>query len=402
MDHALPSMVTRKSLSGWQIAKLGEVARYINGRAFKPDEWSKTGLPIIRIENLNSVSAPFNYFDGELSDAHRVSDGDLLISWSASLDAFIWNRGPAALNQHIFKVLVDETRVSRYFLYYAAKSVMQDIRAKVHGATMAHITKGEFEAIAIPLPPIPEQERIVAILNEQMARTEEVRSQIAQQIESADAITSSILHAVFESSEACMSPHKPIGDFTKTTSGATPSRGNPAYFANGTIPWVKTGELKDNLITQAEEHVTEQALRDCSLPLLPEGTLLVAMYGQGQTRGRTGLLAIPATTNQACFAILPNSSMFESRYLQYWFRHSYEKLRRETENRGGNQPNLNGILLRGLEVPLPPMEKQREIAEKLDLQFAIAREISGKQQQVVSSIDTLPTAFLRRAFSGSL
>jgi hypothetical protein len=86
-ERALPA--------GWRWVRLGDVAEYYNGRAFKPDDWGKTGLPIIRIQNLNSLVAPFHYFAGDVAPHNRVDNDDLLISWSASLDAYIWRRGPA-------------------------------------------------------------------------------------------------------------------------------------------------------------------------------------------------------------------------------------------------------------------------------------------------------------------
>lgn len=111
---------------------------------------------------------------------------------------------------------------------------------------------------------------------------------------------------------------------------------------------------------------------------------------------------MPATTNQACFAIRPNPSVFEPRFLQYWFRYSYQKLRWETEGRGGNQPNLNGILLRSLTVPLPSADVQREIADMLDQKFATADRIGSMGREVETALNALPGAFLRRAFAGGL
>lgn len=153
-------------MSRWPTKPLGEVAEFINGRAFKPEEWSEFGVPIIRIQNLTNPNAQANLFTGELEQRHAVRTGDLLVSWSATLDVFEWDRGDAALNQHIFKALPFSEIVTKRYLYYALKSVMSDLRSKTHGATMKHITKGRFESTLIPVPPLHEQERIVRLLDE--------------------------------------------------------------------------------------------------------------------------------------------------------------------------------------------------------------------------------------------
>ncbi len=188
-----------------------------------------------------------------------------------------------------------------------------------------------------------------------------------------------------------------IGDLAETCSGTTPSRGRSDYYG-GKIPWVKTGELVDAEIYDTEEHITEQAVRETSLRLLPKETLLVAMYGQGQTRGRTGLLKTEATTNQACFAILP-SDRFEPAFLQLWFCHSYQRLRDQTEGRGGNQPNLNGNVLRQETVPLPPLEEQRRIVVKLREQMAEVERARAAVQAQLDAAQTLPAALLRAIFT---
>jgi type I restriction enzyme S subunit len=188
-----------------------------------------------------------------------------------------------------------------------------------------------------------------------------------------------------------------IGDLAETCSGTTPSRGRSDYYG-GKIPWVKTGELVDAEIYDTEEHVTEQAVRETSLRLLPKETLLVAMYGQGQTRGRTGLLKTEATTNQACFAILP-SDRFEPAFLQLWFCHSYQRLRDQTEGRGGNQPNLNGNVLRQETVPLPPLVEQRRIVVKLREQMAEVERVRAAVEAQLDAAQTLPAALLRAIFT---
>src|SRR2546421_2555450 len=142
---------------------LGEVAKYINGRAFSPDEWGTIGLPIIRIQNLTGSSQLTNYYCGEFDKKHLVRRGDILISWSASLGVYIWAGNDAILNQHIFKVVPKES-VDKLYFYYAASNALNEMISQVHGSTMQHITKDPFESTLIYLPSLPEQKRIAAIL----------------------------------------------------------------------------------------------------------------------------------------------------------------------------------------------------------------------------------------------
>lgn len=149
----------------WEKVRLAEVASFVNGYAFKPTDWSKKGLEIIRIQNLTKSSSEVNYYDGTIPEKYLVRNGDILISWSATLDIFVWQGNSAWLNQHIFKVVFDKRPIDRSFFIFAIKFILADMRKQVHGATMQHITKGRFDDLQIPLPPIAEQKRIAALLD---------------------------------------------------------------------------------------------------------------------------------------------------------------------------------------------------------------------------------------------
>jgi type I restriction enzyme S subunit len=158
---------------GWALTDLGTLGRYINGRGFGKAEWRKSGLPIIRIQNLNDEAATFNYSDKEHEEKYRVEDGDLLVSWAASLGVYVWNRGPAWLNQHIFRVEPEVRLVTQPFLYYSLKHAIEALYKKSHGSGMVHVTKGKFDSHPIKLPPIAEQKRIVSKIDELFSRIDE-------------------------------------------------------------------------------------------------------------------------------------------------------------------------------------------------------------------------------------
>lgn len=159
----------------WERVAVGEALRLVNGRAFKPTEWSTTGLPIVRIQNLNNPGAPFNYYEGELPPKFKIDDGELLFAWSGtpgtSFGAHIWRGGPAWLNQHIFRVRYDEEEFDKRFLRYAINRNLDDyIRLAHGGAGLAHITKRRFEDSFLLKPPIDEQRRIVEEIELQVTR----------------------------------------------------------------------------------------------------------------------------------------------------------------------------------------------------------------------------------------
>ncbi len=149
----------------WINCRIGDIAIYINGRAFKPTEWEETGKPIIRIQNLNNPKASYNYSTIEFDDKYKVKHGDLLFAWSASLGAYIWHGQEALLNQHIFKVIPFKG-VEKRFIYYLLQYITAQLYAKSHGSGMVHITKGKFENSLISLAPLNEQHRIVTKIEE--------------------------------------------------------------------------------------------------------------------------------------------------------------------------------------------------------------------------------------------
>lgn len=155
----------------------------------------------------------------------------------------------------------------------------------------------------------------------------------------------------------------PLGQLVECHSGTTPSRSVLTYWRNGTIPWVKTGEVNFCVINRTEEAVTERALSSTSLRVLPVDTVLVAMYGQGNTRGKCAMLGIPATTNQACAALMPSGGKIQAAFLYHYLSHEYLRLR--NAGHGSHQTNLSTQLLQGLYVICPPIEEQTKLLSPL-------------------------------------
>ena len=142
--------------------KLGDIATYLNGYAFKPEDRGTKGLPIIRIQDLTGNSYDLGFYNGEYPKKIELNNGDILISWSASLGVYEWNRGKALLNQHIFKVVFDKLDVNKKYFVFAVKYNLKEMEKRTHGATMKHITKKDFDNVLVPFPPLNKQQEIAA------------------------------------------------------------------------------------------------------------------------------------------------------------------------------------------------------------------------------------------------
>ena len=188
-----------------------------------------------------------------------------------------------------------------------------------------------------------------------------------------------------------------IGNHFSVESGGTPSRRVPAFWEGGTIPWVKTTEVDYCLIQETEEHITQSGIDQSAAKLFPPGTLLLAMYGQGVTRGKVAVLEIEAACNQACAAISPNNDVVDTHYLYHFLSFRYEAVRRLAH--GGQQQNLNLEIVRTLPVAYPTnKEEQREIVTILD---TIDRKIDlHRKKRVV--LDDLFKALLHKLMTGEI
>ena len=343
---------------GMNMVKLGDIATYVNGYAFKPDDRGDYGLPIIRIQDLTGNTYDLGFYDGDYPKKIEINNGDILISWSASLGVYEWKRGKALLNQHIFKVVFDkEVDVSKKYFVYAVKYKLEELSRKSHGATMKHVIKKDFDNTKIPFPSFVRQKEIA----ERLEKTSKIISGRKKQLQKLDELIQARFVEMFGGlHNSKLYPYVSIETFTDVTSGGTPNRNTKEYWENGNIRWVKTTELHNNFITDTEEYITRKGIDNSSAKVIPAHSILVAMYGQGKTRGMTGYLLKECTTNQACACILPCKRV-DQKYLWYYMILSYDKLRGMAK--GGNQPNLNIGIIKRFQVLVPPIELQSQFAD---------------------------------------
>ena len=226
------------------MAKLGDIATYINGYAFKPQDWSDEGIPIIRIQDLTGNSYQANRYNGEYASKYEVNDGDVLISWSASLGVYIWHGEKAVLNQHIFKVVFDKERISKDFFVHQVGLILENAASDAHGATMKHLTKPVFDALPLYLPPYEKQCEIAEVLDkvtslislrkQQLAKLDElVKARFVEMF--GDPIRNEKGWNTYTLAEMCDG----IGDGL---------HGTPEYDENGEYPFINGNNLISGII----------------------------------------------------------------------------------------------------------------------------------------------------------
>ena len=258
------------------VIKLGDVATYINGYAFKPEDRGEVGLPIIRIQDLTGNAYDLGFYDGEYPEKIEINDGDVLISWSASLGVYVWNRGRALLNQHIFKVVFDKVDIDKNYFVYAVRQKLVEMGMKTHGATMKHIVKKDFDATLIPYPSLNEQAEIATNLNK-VSRVIEARKQELQLLDDlikarfvelfGNPITNDRGWEVAELNTVCDG----IGDGL---------HGTPEYDEDGEYPFINGNNLMDGVIkvTPATKMVNEDTYKKHFI-VLTDNTILLSING---------------------------------------------------------------------------------------------------------------------------
>lgn len=257
----------------------------------------------------------------------------------------------------------------------------------------------------LELPPLAEQRRIVAKLDALTARTARARADL-DRIPALTARYKQVVLAKAFSGELTGSDgagwtEVSISEIAEVGTGSTPKRSQAAYYHDGVVPWVTSSVVNRAYVDSADQFITEQALRETNCKVFQPGTLLVAMYGEGQTRGRVSVLGIAAATNQALAAISITCDDVVRRDYVYWFlRSQYLALRSAAA--GGVQPNLNLGIIKATRIPVPPLTEQVEIVHLVDRAFGELDRMAAEATSALRLIDRLDQAMLAKAFMGEL
>ena len=373
----------------WEYKKLGEVASYINGFAFKPSQWSDTGTPIVRIQNLNNPEASYNYYDGVLPDKVKIKKGDLLISWSASLGAYLWMGDEAYLNQHIFKVQFDKLDIDKMFLKYAVSSKLDVMANLVHGATMKHIVKSDFDKTRIPYPPKPTQLSIVSELD----KLNELIQIKKEQLKDYDALAQSIFYEMFgdpvENEKGW--EVKKLKDISRKIGDGL--HGTPEYSELDTGWYFINGNNLENgciSIKSTTKKVTDSVRKKYYIEM-DDFTLLVSINGTlGKSAFYNGENVILGKS--ACYIKLNKD--VNKLFIYEIIRGEYFKRYAESVCTGTTIRNVSLKAMREFPIIYPPLSLQQSFAHKIE---QIERQ-KAEVQKTITDLETLLAARMQYWF----
>lgn len=395
----------------WKNYKLGELGEYINGRAFKPEEWADAGLPIVRIQNLNDPKRPFNRYSGAFSEKHKINSGDVLLSWSGtpgtSFGCFIWERGEALLNQHIFKVNVREYIVLRDYFAHAVNGRLDEMIGLAHGAAgLRHITKAKLEKIEIPVPPIEEQRRIVSRIKECLERVEEIQalknsSRTQQQHLSASLIESE-LHPDLTGADGWTT--RSVGEIVTTVRNGRSIAQDTEGLADGAVLTLTAVRGIDLGIEFQKPIVLKNEIAK-QFGVDP-GDVFVS---RANTIELVGLSAVvmDAPTERLIYPDLliklkVNPSLITPRYLTYALRSASSRKQIKARALGSSQTmvKISGERLREVMIPVPTLAEQARIVRRLDAAHDFMRQLAT--ESLPGEVEALRGSVLRKAFAGEL
>lgn len=367
---------------------------------------------------------------------HLMPRGTVLFSSRAPIGYVAIAENSICTNQG-FKSIVPNDDIDSEFLYYQLQYLRKKIQEKGSGTTFKEISGKVLGETDIVVPSLEEQFRIVARIEELFSELDKAVDTLKTTKEQLEVYRQAVLKAAFEgkytkwwrknhnvsaNEEYCelrkenqvfkdtsgdeneLSLNIPdewmkvrLGEIFDVEVGATPSRQHAEYW-NGSIPWVSSGEVRFTTINKTREMITDIGLKNASTNLQPIGTVLLAMIGEGKTRGQSAILNIPAAHNQNTAAILVSKTLCQPKYIYYFLQLNYENTRRVGS--GNNQKALNKERVRAIRVPFAPIAEQSIIVKEIEKRLSICEKIEQTVNTALAQADTMRQSILKQAFEG--
>ena len=358
--------------------RLGDIATYINGYAFKPEDRGNEGLPIIRIQDLTGNAYDTGFYAGEYPSRIEINDGDVLISWSASLGVYVWNRGKALLNQHIFKVVFDKEPVDKQYFVYAVRYNLKEMESKTHGATMKHIVKKDFDNTLVPFPSLEKQAEIAGLLQKVTGIID------ARQIELSrlDELIKARFVEMFDDGK---SPLKTVEELCSDIVDCPHT--TPKYTGKLKNPAIRTSEIKKGYITwDSMRYVSDEEYEERVSRLRPETGDIV--YGREGTFGNAAILpeGYKFCLGQRVMLLRPDYTKCSSEYLLHAVISDDVYRQAVGKNHASTVAHVNVKDVKQFKIPLPSFDKQNQFA-------TFVHQVDKSKAQVQKSLNETQLLF---------
>lgn len=362
--------------------RLGDIATYINGYAFKPEDRGTEGLPIIRIQDLTGNPYDVGFYNGEYPKKVEINNGDVLISWSASLGVYIWNRGKALLNQHIFKVAFDKIEVNEQYFVFAVEYNLKEMEAKMHGATMKHIIKRDFDNIKIPFPSAEKQKEIADIL----LKVVNIIENRKQELKKLDTLVKARFVEMF--GDPVSNPYGydkvALSDLADIKIGPFGSLLHKEDYIVGGHPLLNPSHIVDGRISPNNKlTISDEKYKELSAYQLKTGDVVMGR------RGEMGRCAVVSEEGFLCGTgsiLIRTKGEVTADYIQKTI--SFPSFKKTIEDMavGQTMPNLNVPIVSSFEIIKPPIEVQ-------DRYYALVEQVDKSKFKVQKALDETQKLF---------
>ena len=370
--------------------KLGDIATYINGYAFKPEQRGSEGLPIIRIQDLTGNAYDLGYYNGDYPKKIELNDGDVLISWSASLGVYLWNRGKALLNQHIFKVVFDKVEIDKFYFMYAVEYNLDKMSLKTHGATMKHITKKDFDNVVIPYPDLDYQKEVSYRLTNLKGMIEKYQ----EQLELLDELVKARFVEMF--GDPIENPYSfpilKLGELSELiTKGASPSWQGYSYTEDSTQTLfvtsenVREGYMDFSSIKYVEDAFNEKQKRS----MIQKGDYLINIVGASIGRAAQFNMDCKANMNQAAALVRIKDNTISDNYLLYYLNSDKAQMMYNSMKSDTGRANLSLQDIANLEILVPDLTLQvkfESFVEEIDKSRSRIQKSLEASQELFDSL----------------
>ncbi len=378
----------------WDVVKFKNIGTYINGYAFKPEDWTTNGKKIVRIQDLTGSNDNPNFYDGIIDEKYNIQRGDYLISWAATLDAFIWDNDDAWLNQHIFKAIPKNNVTNKFFFWLIKESMQNMNNENKHGIMMQHVTLSVFNNFNIPLPPKNEQQKIANYLDEKCSAIDEVIAKTEQSVEEYKKLKQSV---ITEAITKGIRPNRKMKSSGVEWIGDIPEKWNvrKLFQVFTQVKNKNQGMVETNLLSLSYGKIKQKNI-ETSFGLLPESfetyniidkndiVLRLTDLQNDQKSLRVGLSTQRGIITSA-YVTMRAKNPHMAPYL-YYLLHTFDIEKGFYGMGDGVRQGLNWDELKHLSFVLPPLSEQKEIADYLDKKCAEIDSLIEKKQQFLTEL----------------